>query len=309
MAAEKCLVIHEDLPILGQTIRSKLSHPSHASKLWNTNLTNLQHFSSNYPRLHAQPRTQSSPKTLFAPLTTPESTAIHPMSAQDLKAEYITFTAATLDGVAAFISPFIDNMIQHPHILARVQQEIDVASSCGKLSSPVVSYEETTRLPFFMACIMETLRRDAPAQTILPRLISKGGLWYDGAFIPEGTEMGASPYIIHRNTEIFGDDPFAFRPERWLESPGRSALMEKYGMWWGYGGRECIGKNYAMIEMQKLCLELCRRFEMRSSGALEEERERGEKVLGESVEGRFRHDRWAVGMFWGQGIVFRERKG
>ncbi|KAL8940607.1 MAG: hypothetical protein Q9216_002720 [Gyalolechia sp. 2 TL-2023] len=260
------------------------------------------HFSTSFKRLHEQSRTSCS-RTLFGPLTSHDSKAVYNMTADDLKAEYITFTAATLDGVAAFISPFIDNMIQNPDVLRRVQEEIDLAQACGKISHPVVTYDETTRLPYFMACIMETLRRDAPAQTILPRIISKGGLWYDGAFIPEGTEMGASPYIIHRNPRIFGDDPFAFKPERWLESTGRSALMEKYGMWWGYGGRECIGKNYAMIEMQKLCVEICRRFDMRSAGALHDDGAKGHEEEG----GRFRHDRWAVGMFWGQGIVFRER--
>lgn len=222
---------------------------------------------------------------------------------EDLKAEYITFTAATLDGVAAFISPFVDNMIQHPIILRRVQREIDLAQARGELSNPVATYDETTLLPYFMACIMETLRRDAPAQTILPRVISKGGLWYNDVFIPEGSEMGASPYIIHRDIHIFGDEPFAFRPERWLESAAISALMEKYGMWWGYGGRECVGKNYAVIEMQKLCLELCRRFNMRSAGALHGDKGEGSLEKGD----RYRHDRWAVGMFWGQGIVFSER--
>ncbi|KAL8650183.1 MAG: hypothetical protein Q9210_003972 [Variospora velana] len=260
------------------------------------------HFSANLERLNEQPQT-SDYQTLFAPLTFPEAKATYDMTAEDLKAEYITFTAATLDGVAAFISPFVDNMIQHPDVLRRVQREIDIAQACGKLSYPVATYDETTRLPYFMACIMETLRRDAPAQTILPRIISKGGLWYDGAYIPEGTQMGASPYIIHRNVDIFGDDAFTFRPERWLESTARSALMEKYGMWWGYGARECVGKNYAMIEMHKLCLEICRRFDMRSAGALQDDGGKGNLVEG----CRYRHDRWAVGMFWGQGIVFSAR--
>ena len=260
-----------------------------------------QHFWENLDRLDKEIKTAASP-TLFGPLSAPDTNAAYTMSPEDLKAEYITFTAATLDGVAAFISPFIDNMIQHPDVLRRVQQEIDTAQTGGKLSIPVAAYEETIHLQYFMACIMETLRRDAPAQTILPRIVSKGGLWYNGIFIPEGTEMGASPYIIHRDPHIFGGDPCEFRPERWLESPARSALMEKYGMWWGYGGRECVGKNYAMIEMQKLCVELCRRFDMRSAGAV-----RDNKGKGSLVGGRYRHDRWAVGMFWGQGIVFSER--
>ena len=262
----------------------------------------IQHFSTSLDRLRKHPQT-STPQTFFGPLTSPDAKAIYALTTEDLKAEYITFTAATLDGVAAFISPFVDNMIQHPDVLRRVQKEIDLAQARSELSCLVATYDETTRLPYFMACIMETLRRDAPAQTILPRIISKGGLWYDGAFIPEGTEMGASPYIIHRDVHIFGNDPFTFRPERWLESTDRSALMEKYGMWWGYGGRECVGKNYAMIEMQKLCLEICRRFDMRSAGVLQDDEGKGFLVKG----GRYRHDRWAVGMFWGQGIIFSER--
>ena len=218
------------------------------------------------------------------------------MPHEDLKAEVITFSAATLDGVAAFICPFIDNLVQNPNVLARLLPEIDSADTAGKLSKPVVTYDETTRLKYFMACISETLRRDAPAQTILPRIVSKGGYEIYGRYIPEGTRMGASPYIIHRDSNIFGPEPDEFKPERWLEGDGVEqfvAQMEKYGMWWGYGDRECAGKYYAQMEMQKLCLELVRRFKFESP-----------------VDGgeRFVHKRWAVGMFWNYRLVFRDRK-
>ncbi|ETS80240.1 hypothetical protein PFICI_07769 [Pestalotiopsis fici W106-1] len=223
-------------------------------------------------------------------------------SKEDLKAEVITFTAATLDGVSAFISPLIDNLLTHPAEYARVVAEIRAADRAGRLSSPVVSYEETTELPFFMACIKETLRRDAPAQTILPRIVSKPGFeLFDGkVYVPPGTQMGASPYIIHRDEEIFGKNPDEWQPKRWLrEESGLSReahdaqirRMEKYGMWWGYGARECTGKYYATMEMQKLCVELLRRFDIR-----------------EAPGKRFTHARWAVGMFWGQKLIFEDAK-
>lgn len=88
--------------------------------------------------------------------------------------------------------------------------------------------------------------------TISPLSISKGGFYHDSVLIPAGTGMGASPYNIYRDRHVFGPDPSSFRPERWLEDPARAARMEKYGMWWGYGGRECVGKEYAMVGMQKL---------------------------------------------------------
>lgn len=76
-----------------------------------------------------------------------------------------------------------------------------------------------TQLPFFMACIKETLRRGSPAQTILPRLVSHPGYDLDGGqvHVPSGTLMGASAYIVHRNEAVFGPDPGKWRPERWIQ--------------------------------------------------------------------------------------------
>lgn len=219
----------------------------------------------------------------------------------------ITFTAATLDGVSAFVSPFVDNLVTHPTAYARVVDEILAADAANLLSHPVVSYEETVNhLPFFMACIKETLRCDAPAQTILPRIVSQPGYELaDGrggtVFVPPGTQMGASPYIIHRDQAVFGSDPDTWRPERWIQEEsgmGRREhelyvkRMEKFGMWWGYGARECAGKYYAYMEMQKLVVEMFRRFDVESA----------------MPEKRFTHARWAVGMFWNQMLMFRERK-
>ena len=214
------------------------------------------------------------------------------LNESELRAEFILFTSAALDGLAAFISPFVDNIIQNRAVYSRLMTEIDQAEKQGRLSHPVVSYDETTTLPYFMACIQESLRFESPAQTILPRYISQGGLYVNGRLIPAGTEMAASPFIIHRNKTVFGDDAETFRPERWLESEGKNQLMLKYGMWWGYGDRRCTGRYLAQIQMQKLCLEIFRRFD----------------VQPRNKEARFVHKRWAVGMFWNQDLLFRERQ-
>jgi len=221
-------------------------------------------------------------------------------SKEDMKAEVITFTATTLDGAAAFISPFTDNMLQHPEICGLLIAEIDAADNDGKLSHPVVTYEETTKLPFLMACVKETLRRDAPAQTIIPRVVSSPGYQLTpNIFIPASASMGASPYIIHRHVPTFSPSPELFQPSRWIPgegipwaTPKFTQNMERLGVWWDYGDRECAGKSYAQMQSQKLLVELFRRFNI--SGAPP------------GVE-RFKHERWAVGMFWEQRLLFQER--
>ncbi|MCJ1225072.1 hypothetical protein MMC12_001721 [Toensbergia leucococca] len=50
----------------------------------------------------------------------------------------------------------------------------------------------------------------------LPRVIPPEGIEIDGRYIPKGTIIGANPWVVHRNTEVFGQDCEKFRPERWL---------------------------------------------------------------------------------------------
>lgn len=224
-------------------------------------------------------------------------------SGEDLKAEVITFAAASIDGVAAFISAFFDNLLANPEAHARIVGEIQAADHASRLSQGVVTYDETTRLPFFMACVKETLRRDSPAQTILPRVVSNPGydLFGGQVHVPPSTLMGASPYIIHRDEAVFGAEPDKWRPERWIQDESGMGPkehqeyvkgMEKYGLWWGYGARECAGKYYAQMGMQKLCVELLRRFDIQSPAT-------GQRVS---------QQRWAVAMFWNQQLIFKSRQ-
>ncbi|KAI1491133.1 cytochrome P450 monooxygenase [Biscogniauxia mediterranea] len=290
-----------------------LQHPLWRKYVWSWTKTfrHMDNLYSNFETMIDLPKSDKKlekEKRFFDDLDPSKNPGEYQYSREDLKAEVITFTAATLDGVSAFISPFIDNLLTHPAAYARVVAEIQAADRAGELSRPVVTYEETTRLAYFTACVKETLRRDAPAQTILPRLVSAPGYELPGGagarVVPAGAQMGASPYIIHRDEGVFGPDADAWRPGRWIagesglaapreEHEARVRRMEKYGMWWGYGDRECAGKYYAQLEMQKLCVELLRRFDIRSGAA--------------APDRRFEHARWAVGMFWNQQLVFRQR--
>lgn len=107
-------------------------------------------------------------------------------------------------------------------------------------------------MPYLQACIYEALRLHPAVGMSLPRVVPPEGFELDGAFIPAGvgllplnwgtlsltafqTIIGANPWVIHRQPEIFGEDCDVFRPERWLEGdrgqmgthlpPSRGALL------------------------------------------------------------------------------------
>ncbi len=178
------------------------------------------------------------------------------LSIEDAKRECYLFTVAGQDTTAALISSLILRIVSTPAVYLNVISEIDTFERLSKLSSPVALYEEIQSMPYFKACVREALRIDPPTPVILPRYVSTGGIVINGVRVPEGTELAANPHIIHRNKEVFGVDVEMFRPERWLEQPDRLRLMDKYDFAWGYGSRRCIGKNLALLEAQKFCVQV-----------------------------------------------------
>lgn len=169
---------------------------------------------------------------------------------------------AASDTTAGLVSPLMSSVTKEPGIYSKLMLEISSFEEAGRLSHPVPLYDETNQMPYFKACINETLRLFPPTPIILPRVVCKGGLTIGNIYLPEGTEIGANPWLTNRNRDVFGEDADIYCPERWLESDEKSRTMERAIFTFGYGGRACIGKNLAQFEAQKLCLQVSNYFEM-----------------------------------------------
>lgn len=175
---------------------------------------------------------------------------------EEAEHECFILTVGSQDTSAAFISAFLNYVLQNHDVYVDIMAELETAEQAGQLSSPVVRYEETVKLPYFTACVQETLRLSPSVSMILPRYTPKGGMFIGGMWVPEGTELAANPYVIHRSRQIFGDDADRFRPNRWLENPDVVKRMNKYFFAFGYGSRRCLGKNIALFEAQKFCIQV-----------------------------------------------------
>ena len=180
------------------------------------------------------------------------------MGLEEVEHECFILTVGSQDTSAAFMSALVDFVLQTPNVLSALLREITSFEEKGLLSVPIARYDETAGMPYFMACVYETLRLSPSVSMILPRYAPKGGLWIGNTWISEKTEIAANPYVIHRNTQIFGPDAEHFRPTRWLEDPERSRLMLKYFFAFGFGSRKCLGRDIAMFESQKFCIQVMR---------------------------------------------------
>ncbi|MCJ1407333.1 hypothetical protein MMC19_001404 [Ptychographa xylographoides] len=186
---------------------------------------------------------------------------------EDVKAETMIFLFTASVTLSAIVCPFINYVCSNPQVLATLSAEIDSFESKKEISSPIASYRESSRMPYLMACIEETLRLAPPTPVALTRKIGTGGTMLNGVFIPEGVEIGANPYVINRDPGLFGADAHLFRPERWLQDASCTRHMSKHIFTWGFGVRDCAGKAMARLMLQKLCLQLVRDFTFALSGS------------------------------------------
>ena len=145
--------------------------------------------------------------------------------------------AAGSDTTAVATAALFASLTGHPEVYAKLQKEvrcvgsgifrlrsetiayiqIDDAFTDGTLSTPV-PYSKAAQLPYLQACIKESLRVHPPIAMELPRIIPAEGMLLCGRFVPGGTSVGVSPYIVHRQEEAYGEDAKLFRPERWIDA-------------------------------------------------------------------------------------------
>ena len=148
------------------------------------------------------------------------------MTLEDVKRECYLFRQ---DTTAGLISSLIHHILQNSKVNSKLRHETETFEQQGRLLHPVVQYDETTQMPFFVACVRESLRVSPPTPIILPRYVSSGGMMVDGIWVPGKTEIAANSYIIHRSERIFGEEPDESRPERWFVSSKLQLLqMDKY---------------------------------------------------------------------------------
>jgi cytochrome P450 len=164
-----------------------------------------------------------------------------------------TFFFAGHDTTASALSWSYYFLSHHPAELLRLRQELDEVFGINTTPSEVAKKfvddpKLHTKLDFTLAVIKESLRLEPPAaplREVPPNYHFKTS---SGATFapPEGTMIYLSAWMLHRSTDVWGDDAGEFKPERFM--PGKPLP-------WGYipfskRPRDCIGSSLAYLEVR-----------------------------------------------------------
>ncbi|EXJ76980.1 hypothetical protein A1O3_10137 [Capronia epimyces CBS 606.96] len=197
----------------------------------------------------------------------------HGLTMKEAESESVMQLAAGSDTSATGMRATLRCIISSPSTYAKLMAEIDEAIASGKIPSDenqVISNTNAKELPYLQACIKEGLRWYPPIAGMLAKKVPPAGDTVCGYFVPGGTSMAYSAKAVHHSPALFGPDEEAFRPERWIltqdggdePSAEKLKLMEQNNeLIFGYGKYLCLGKSVAMIELNKVYVELLRRFQ------------------------------------------------
>jgi cytochrome P450 family 135 len=159
------------------------------------------------------------------------------MSDREVRDQLITLLLAGHETTATALAWTFDLLLGHPAALRRLTAEIDAADD-----------EDT----YLRAVISESLRLRPVVPLAGRRLASD--LHVDGLSLPAGTDVTPAIWLTHTRADLY-PEPFAFRPERFLERPPTT-----YG-WIPFGGgvRRCLGAAFAELEMRVVLETVLRR--------------------------------------------------
>ncbi|KAA8644051.1 cytochrome P450 [Aspergillus tanneri] len=155
------------------------------------------------------------------------------------------------------------NLLAKPETMNRLREELleSAARKPGGFASPFPSWKDVGDLPYLDACVNEAVRLHPPFCLPFERVVPTGGIMVGNSYIPGGTVVGMSPYVVNRHKPTFGQDADEWNPDRWMVPEERKRKLEASVLTFGAGKRVCLGRHIAMLELKKIIPVLALRYE------------------------------------------------
>lgn len=170
------------------------------------------------------------------------------MSDRELRDQLITLLLAGHETTATALAWTFDLLLRHPASLERLTAEVrEGDEDAGQAGDGAGQAGEYMR-----AVIAESLR----LRPVVPLAGRRLAVDLDAGdlHLPAGTDVTPVMWLTHTRADLY-PEPYAFRPERFLENPPTT-----YG-WIPFGGgvRRCLGASFAEFEMRVVLETILRR--------------------------------------------------
>jgi cytochrome P450 len=176
------------------------------------------------------------------------------LTLEELKDQILLLLFAGHETLTSAIASFCLLMAQHPQIFERVRQEQQQFPWDAPLT-----LEQLKQMSYLEQVLKEVLRLIPPVGGGFREVLQT--CEYNGFCIPSGWNVLYQIGPTHKDEAAY-PDPDRFDPDRF--NPERTASLEeqKYGyVPFGGGIRECLGKEFARLEMKLFAVHLAQQYE------------------------------------------------
>ncbi|KAI0854407.1 cytochrome P450 [Daldinia vernicosa] len=205
-------------------------------------------------------------------------------SINDIIGHLLNFTSAGHESTAATLSWSLYVLATNPAIQDRLRSEIDSLLETNQEPD----YDSISALPYLHNFVREVLRVYPPSY--MAQREATRDLVIEGVSIPKCTQIDLNIPLVHQHPLVWGPDATVFDPDRWDRLTGDAATPFAFEAFL-QGPRTCPGRNFALIEVKAVLVELVPRWnflgierrngELLSSG--EERTGRGVKLANPSL--------------------------
>ncbi len=175
------------------------------------------------------------------------------MSPKQLQEESLILFVAGHETAANILSWIFYLLHEHPESVAKISAEYDEKFEDGK-----ITFEGLMRMEYLSQFINECLRLYPPSW-ITDRVALEDD-HIAGFDIPKGARVIIYIYGLHHSDKVW-DEPEKFNPERFTKAKKKERHNFAH-MPFGAGPRQCIGRNFAMMEMQMIILKFIQKYKL-----------------------------------------------
>ena len=187
------------------------------------------------------------------------------MTSLHTRALFIDLVIAGVITTSNSLYAFINIIIHYPHVAQRIQQEVDAITK-GERQPSILDRDS---MPYTVASIYELLRYTSIVFTLPHKTLENVSL--GGHSIPAGTTVYPMFWALHHD-EKFWQDPWIYRPERFLAADGSLLPPEhanrKHLLQFGAGIRVCVGEVFALKRLFIFITSMLQAFDIKPAGEI-----------------------------------------
>ncbi|KAF5378580.1 hypothetical protein D9615_007123 [Tricholomella constricta] len=180
-----------------------------------------------------------------------------------LKDETLNIMIAGRDTTAATLTFIIYFLAMYPAVLVRLREEI--LAKVGPTRRP--DYDDIKDMKYLRAVINETLRL-FPIVPFNTRESINATTWASPdptqkpIYIPAGTKVPYSVFLMHRRKDLWGPDAEEFDPDRFIDDRLKKYLVKNSFIFLPFnaGPRICLGQQFAYNEMSFMVIRFLQQF-------------------------------------------------